>query len=146
MDATVSWGGPEFRFVNTLKHAILIKTSYTNSTLSVQLYGTREGITVTQRTGPQTNFTSAGIRKINDPAVPAGQEVRTGGGTGGFTVTVYRTVRRNGKVIRKDQFTSRYTPQDVIVKVGPPKPKDKTKGKGATGAPPGGTDTPPPPA
>ena len=32
MDATVSWGGPEFRFVNTLKHAIMIKTAYTNST------------------------------------------------------------------------------------------------------------------
>ncbi|MEA2468899.1 MAG: hypothetical protein QOJ57_3025, partial [Thermoleophilaceae bacterium] len=128
MDATVSWGGPEFRFVNTLKHAILIKTSYSNTTMSVQLYGTREGITVTQKTGPKSNFTSAGVRKINDPTVAAGQEVRTGGGTGGFTVTVYRSVKRNGKVIRKDQFTSRYTPQDVIVKVGPPKPKDKAKG------------------
>ena len=127
MDAAVSWGGPEFRFVNTLKHAILIKTSYTNSTMSVQLYGTREGITVTQQTGPRSSFTSAGVRKINDPTVAPGEEVRTGGGTGGFTVTVFRTVKRNGKVIRKDRFTSRYTPQDVIIKVGPPKPKDKAK-------------------
>lgn len=146
MDATVSWGGPEFRFVNTLKHAILIKTSYTNSTMSVQLYGTREGITVTQKTGPKSNFTSAGIRKINDPTVAPGQEVRTGGGTGGFTVTVFRTVRRNGKIIRKDQFTSRYTPQNVIIKVGPPKPKDKAKDPATgigTGTPPGDTGADP---
>ncbi len=143
MDATVSWGGPEFRFVNTLKHAILIKTSYTNSTMSVQLYGTREGITVTQKTGPKTNFTSAGVRKIPDASVAAGEEVRTGGGTGGFTVTVFRTVKRNGKVIRKDQFTSRYTPQDVIIKVGPPKPKeDKAKDPAGTGEP-GGNDAGP---
>ncbi len=133
MDATVSWGGPEFRFVNTLKHAILIKTSYTNSTMSVQLYGTREGITVTQKTSARSNFTSAGVRKIPDPTVAPGEEVRSGGGTGGFTVTVFRTVKRNGKVIRKDQFTSRYTPQDVIIKVGPPKPKDKAKDPAATG-------------
>jgi vancomycin resistance protein YoaR len=147
MDATVSWGGPEFRFVNTLKHAILIKTSYTNSTMSIQFYGTREGITVTQKTGPKSNFTSPGVRKINDPTVPAGEEVRSGGGNGGFTVTVFRTVKRNGKVIRKDQFTSHYTPEDVIIKVGPPKPKDKSKPKppAATGTDgsPGGTDVPP---
>ncbi len=141
MDAAVSWGGPEFRFVNTLKHAIMIKTSYTSSTMSVQLYGTREGITVTQKTSARSNFTSPGVRKIPDPTVAAGEEVRTGGGTGGFTVTVYRTVKRNGKVIRKDQFTSRYTPQDVIIKVGPKKPKDKAEdGAGAT---PGGTDADP---
>jgi hypothetical protein len=73
---------------------------------------------------------------MNDPTVAAGEEVRTGGGTGGFTVTVYRTVKRNGKVIRKDQFTSRYTPQDVIIKVGPPKPKDKTKTGAGDPAPP----------
>jgi len=149
MDATVSWGGPEFRFVNTLKHAILIKTSYTNSTLSVQFYGTREGITVSQRTGAKYGFTSPGVRRINDPTLPPGTEVQSGGGTGGFSVVVYRTVKRNGKVIRKDSFTSHYTPADVIIKVGPKKPKSKGKpkdpaGTSPTGADPGGTDQAPP--
>ena len=55
---------------------------------------------------------------------------------------MFRTVKRNGKVIRKDQFTSRYTPQDVIIKVGPPKPKDKAKAPAGTGEP-GGTDADP---
>jgi len=158
MDATVSWGGPEFRFVNTLKHAIMIKTSYTDASLSIQFYGTREGITVTKTTGPEYGFTSPGVRRIPDASVAPGTEVRTGGGGGGFSVVVYRTVRRNGKVIRKDQFTSHYVPSDVIVKVGPPKPKTKGKpktGGAATGASgdkagagnttttPGGTDQPP---
>lgn len=132
MDATVSWGGPEFRFVNTLKHAIMIKTSYTNSTMSVQFYGTREGITVTQKTGERHSFTSPGVRRIVDPSLEPGTEVREGGGSGGFTVTVYRTVKKNGKVIRKDEFTSHYTPADVILKVGPPKAKDD-KAKDAAG-------------
>jgi vancomycin resistance protein YoaR len=98
MDATVSWGGPELRFVNTLKHALLMRTSYTDSTLSVQLYGTREGIKVESSTGPQV-----------------------GNSAGGFTVTVFRTVKRGHKVIRKDSFTSVYIPQ------APPKPVVKPK-------------------
>jgi vancomycin resistance protein YoaR len=154
MDATVSWGGPEFRFVNTLKHAIMIKTAYTNATLSMQFYGTREGISVTKTTGPKYGFTSPGVRRIQDASVAPGTEVQAGGGTGGFSVVVYRTVRRNGKVIRKDQFPSRYVPADVILKVGPPKPKSKAKPKdpsapagtattpGTTAA--GGTDQQPP--
>src|SRR5207248_7555444 len=41
-DATVSSGGPDFKFENDLKHAILIKTSYTDSTLTFTFYGTNE--------------------------------------------------------------------------------------------------------
>src|SRR5215210_1284961 len=39
-DATVSWGGPDFSFRNDLKTAILIKTTYTDSTLTFSFYGT----------------------------------------------------------------------------------------------------------
>ena len=36
-DATVSWGGPDLKFRNDLKHGLLIKSSYTDSTLDVHL-------------------------------------------------------------------------------------------------------------
>ena len=39
-DATVSWGGPDFVFKNDLKTGILIKTRYTDSTLTFSFYGT----------------------------------------------------------------------------------------------------------
>ena len=38
-DATVSWGGPDFSFRNDLKTGILIKTTYTDSTLTFSFYG-----------------------------------------------------------------------------------------------------------
>ena len=136
MDATVSWGGPELRFVNTLRHAVLLRTSYTDSTLSMQLYGTREGITVTQSLGPISGGGGPQTKIVDDPTLPPGTEVREGGGGNGFSVTVFRVVKRNGKVIRKDSFRSDYTPQAIIVRRGPPKPKDKP----ATGT------TPEPPA
>jgi vancomycin resistance protein YoaR len=123
MDATVSWGGPELRFVNTLKHPIMIHFTYTDQTLSVQLYGQPEGVSVQQQTGPQTNPTQPGTQTVVDATLPVGARVTSVYGFGGFTVTVYRTVLRHGHVLFRDSFTSVYTPEDTVVKVGPtPKP------------------------
>jgi hypothetical protein len=36
----------------------------------------------------------------------------TGGGGPGFDVTVYRKVFEDGKLIRRDKFVSRYTPEN----------------------------------
>jgi vancomycin resistance protein YoaR len=113
-DATVSWGGPDFGFKNDLKHAILIKTSYTNSTLTFSFFGTSQGRRVTAATGPKTNWRSPEISYALDPYAPRGS-VRTvsGSGEAGFDVTVTRTVREGRRTIRKDSFTS------VYVAVGP---------------------------
>ena len=42
-DATVSWGGPDLKFKNDLKHGILVKASYTDATLTFTFYGTSGG-------------------------------------------------------------------------------------------------------
>ena len=55
-DATVSWGGPDLVFKNDLKHALLIKSSYTSSTLTFTFFGTPTGRRVTSTTSPQTNW------------------------------------------------------------------------------------------
>ncbi len=41
MDATVSWGGPDYKFTNNTPYPILIKTQYSNGYLTVQLIGTK---------------------------------------------------------------------------------------------------------
>lgn len=40
MDATVSWGGPEFRFKNTMSTPIMIEASASGGTVTVKLLGT----------------------------------------------------------------------------------------------------------
>ena len=111
-DATVSWGGPDFKFRNDLKHAILIKTSYTDSTLTFSFYGTGEGRTVTAREGEKVNWKEPTVTYALDPAAPAGSvRVERGDHQAGFDVTVSRTVKgADGRVIREDAFTSRYIP------------------------------------
>jgi vancomycin resistance protein YoaR len=108
-DATVSWGGPDLKFKNDLDHAILIKSSYTDSTLTFTFYGTRQGRRIDASTGPQVNFRSPQTSYAYDPAAPRGS-VRTVSGSKqqGFDITVFRKVYERGKLLRKDSFTSGY--------------------------------------
>jgi vancomycin resistance protein YoaR len=108
-DAAVSWGGPDFGFRNDLESALLIKASYTNDTLTFTFYGTSQGRTVEARTGPQTNWREPKLTYALDPTAPRGsRRVVTGTRQRGFDVTVFRTVKEDGKVIREDSFTSHY--------------------------------------
>jgi len=108
-DATVSWGGPDFAFKNDLKTGILIKTSYTSSTLTFSFYGTDPGRRVVSSTGERTNWRSPRTTYALDPYAPRGS-VRTvsGSNQSGFDVTVTRKVFEHGKLERRDAFTSSY--------------------------------------
>jgi vancomycin resistance protein YoaR len=120
-DATVSWGGPDFKFRNDLKHGLLIKSSYTDSTLTFTFYGTPEGRRIVATTGPETNFRAPTMSYAVDPSAPAGSvDVVPGSGAQGFDVTVKRTVYdRNGKLLRRDSFFSRYVPDGSTTVYGP---------------------------
>jgi vancomycin resistance protein YoaR len=122
-DATVSWGGPDFRFRNDMKHGILIKTSYTDSTLTFTFYGTSEHRRVVSHTGPQTRWTSPSMNYAVDPNAPRGSvKVVKGTGEQGFDVTVDREVyNAKGKLMRRDVFRSHYIPDSPTTVYGPGK-------------------------
>ncbi|MFL5954838.1 MAG: VanW family protein [Gaiellaceae bacterium] len=120
-DATVSWGGPDFEFKNDLKHGLLIKTSYTDATLTFTFYGTDEKRRVVAKTGPRTNWTSPSMNYAIDPNAPR-RSVKVVDGTGekGFDVTVERTVYdTEGKELRHDVFKSHYIPDSPTKVYGP---------------------------
>src|SRR5262249_14172751 len=71
-DATVAWGGPDFEFRNDLKHGILVKTTYTDATLTFTFYGTPEHRRVASRTGPQVDWRRPGMSYAVDPSAPRG--------------------------------------------------------------------------
>ncbi|HEY6962484.1 MAG TPA: VanW family protein [Gaiellaceae bacterium] len=120
-DATVSWGGPDFKFRNDLRHGLLIKASYTDQTLTFTVYGTPEGRRVVSRTGPQTNWTSPSMNYAIDPAAPRGSvKVVAGTGEQGFDIEVWRKVYdRAGKLLRSDLFKSHYIPDSPTTVYGP---------------------------
>jgi vancomycin resistance protein YoaR len=119
-DATVSWGGPDLVFKNDLDHAILIKSSYTDSTLTFTFFGAPQGRRVVATTTPKTNWTQPQTSYAYDPYAPSGS-IRTSSGTNalGFDVTVRRTVYENDRLIRRDAFSSRYVPVGPTMIYGP---------------------------
>jgi vancomycin resistance protein YoaR len=119
MDAAVSWGGPDLVFTNDTAHGILIRMSYTDTTLTTGFYSTSRGLTVEQRATEPSAIRAPGTRYLLDPTLTGAATVRQTRGQQGFDVTVHRVVRQGDAVLREDSFRSAYDPEDVVVHVGP---------------------------
>ncbi len=120
-DATVSWGGPDLVFRNDLGHGLLIKSSYTDQTLTFTFYGTPSGRRIVSSTGPQVNWKRPSLAYAVDPNAPR-NSVKVVPGTGelGFDVSVTREVyATSGKEIRHDVFKSHYIPDSSTAVYGP---------------------------
>ncbi|HYY76758.1 MAG TPA: VanW family protein, partial [Gaiellaceae bacterium] len=118
-DATVSWGGPDLVFKNDLDNAVLIKVSYTDATFTVSFYGTKQGRKVVSTTSEPTNYTTPRLQYAVDPSAPPKSLRHAGGGGPGFDVNVHREVYERGKLIREDNFFTRYVPQNPTAIYGP---------------------------
>jgi vancomycin resistance protein YoaR len=117
-DCTVSWGGPDFKWTNDTGAWVLIKTSASSSSLTISLWGTSSGNTVTYTTSDFTNVVPFPIKQVPDPTLAAGAQIIDDPGVNGGRVTVVRTVTRNGVVVRTDTFVSKYNPKEQSVRVG----------------------------
>ena len=119
MDAAVSWGGPDLVFTNDTPHAILIRMSYTDTTLTTGFYSTSRGLTVERRAGEPTAVREPRTRYVLDATLTGAATVQETRGERGFDATVERVVRQGDEVLREDAFRSSYDPEDVVVRVGP---------------------------
>ena len=121
-DATVSWGGPDFKFRNDLKHGLLIKTSYTDSTLTFTFYGTTEHRRVVAHDGPEDELDGAvdELRGRPERAARLG-EGRRGHGRAGLRRQRRRarSTTRDGKVLRTTRSSSHYIPDSPTTVYGP---------------------------
>ncbi|MCX8007133.1 MAG: VanW family protein [Coriobacteriia bacterium] len=117
-DATVSWGGPDFKFRNDTEHWILIATSYTSSTVTISLYGTDPGYEVSYTTSDFFDLRDYPVREVKDPTLPVGTRIIEEKGVKGRSVIVKRVVKKGGVVVRTDTFKSVYRPAEEVVRVG----------------------------
>jgi vancomycin resistance protein YoaR len=89
-DATVYQPAPDFRFLNDMKTPILLKTSVVGSKVRFEVWGTSDGRSV----------------KINGPFTTEKKP------DGSLTAAVAQIVTRAGKVIREENFVSKYQSAD----------------------------------
>lgn len=106
-EATVAWGSKDLRFRNNSKNGIFITTSYTDTSVTVTMWGT-ERFEVTA--GQSERYNVVDFETIRD----ADPRCLPQGGVPGFQVDVYRTLERRGRVVDRETYTALYAPTPEV--------------------------------
>lgn len=96
-EATMGWRSPELIFRNNTENAVVIRTSHTDTSITVKIYGDNGGLLVEAGLSGRYNHTSMTTVKRQNPelAAPYCSEATAKvaqKGAGGWSVTVYRYI------------------------------------------------------
>lgn len=119
-DAAVSY--PEMDLVWSNHHTsdILLKLSYTDTTITASLYSTPIGYKVSTETGEWEDGEKYKTTFETDDTLEKGSYYLKTTGADGSQITIVRTVKdMHGNIVKEDTFTSVYTPKDEVYLVGP---------------------------
>lgn len=121
MDATVSWGGPNYRFANNTDYPIKVESVYAKGYLTMSLYGTKvDDVTVkmTNKTLSTTPFT---VVYEDDPTLAPGTETVKVTPYTGYKVETYRNLYDGeGKLISSTfEAASNYMARNRVIVRGP---------------------------
>jgi vancomycin resistance protein YoaR len=121
MDATVSWGGPDYKFTNNTEYPIKIVTSYVNNKLTVKILGTNVDGSYGHMTHEQLSTTAWETTYQEDPTIaPGTQSVKTTAYTGSKWRTYHHIYDANGKLIDSHyEATSDYKARNKVILVAP---------------------------
>jgi len=117
-EATLSYPQLDVKFTNNTEGAIIVKTAHTSTSVTVSLYGQPRATAVSARHGERTQPRTFQTDVRTTSALFQGQERVLQRGTGGFTVTVTRTVELLGGGTEQRTITTVYVPQTRIVERG----------------------------
>ena len=117
LEATVAWGSLDLRFKNDSPYGVLIKSSITNSSVTVTMYSTKR-YRITAEFGPRTNIRP--FKTVYDPSPTCVVQP----GVEGFRIVVTRVFHDlSGKVVKREPLTTSYNVADDIHCGTKPKPK-----------------------
>ena len=117
LDATVSWGAPDFKFKNSRSYPVKIVATTQNKRLSISIYGLKEEVEyevelVSYRTGTvpySTVYTT-------DSSLPKGQTKVVQAGSNGAKSEAYKILKLNGKEVSRTLLSKdTYSPHNQIV-------------------------------
>ena len=104
-DATVSWGGPDYKFVNNSSAAIGIRASYYNQTCTVSIYGIpvlEDGVTHSLKSTKLSETDPPAPTYEEDPTLAPGAEKVKSNGSKGSKWETRLIVAKNGEVVSQD--------------------------------------------
>lgn len=134
-DAAVSYPDLDFVWRNDTASDVLLRATYTDSSITVTLYGVDPGFIVSSETGDWVEGEKHATKTIVDDTLTPGTSYTKTAGTDGMEITVVRTVKsKDGSVIRKDAFASTYSPVTEVIIKGPDAEDAGADGKDAAAA------------
>lgn len=121
MDATVSWGGPNYRFRNDTNYPIKVESVYSKGYLTMSLYGTKVDDTTVKMTNKTLSTTPFTVVYEDDATLPAGTEAVKVTPYTGYKVETYRNLYDGeGNLISSTfEATSDYKARNKIILKGP---------------------------
>lgn len=112
MDATVSWGGPDYKFRNQSDAPVGILAEFKDRVLTISIYGLpvlEEGVTRSLESVKTASLGAPAPSYVEDPTLPPGTESVRKSGSGGSKWTTYLVTARDGAVVSKElDHTSTY--------------------------------------
>ncbi len=137
MDATVSWGGPDYKFTNNTSYPLKIVAKYDKGNLTVQLWGTKTddlSVKMTYDTLSTTPFEE--VEQLDPTLSPGQRQVKVTPYTG-YKVKTYRNIfDGSGALVSSDvEDISDYKHRNRLVLVGPPKEEAVETGGAAPSVP-----------
>lgn len=119
-DATVAYGGKDFKFKNTRKYPIKIVASAKNGIVSISIAGIKEETEYdVVLTSSVLSTTPCKIVYENNSALEEGKQKVIQSGYTGKTSIAYKILKLNGKTISKTVLSKDvYKPMDRIIEVG----------------------------
>ena len=121
MDATVSWGGPDYKFKNNTPYPVKICAWRTSGYITVELWGTKTDATYVKMEYEVNETYPSGTSYKEDASVPKGSTKIVDSGRNGMKVTTYRCVYgSDGKLLsKKVEDISKYSPRNAEIHVAP---------------------------
>ncbi len=109
MDATIYSPRPDFKFINTTDHYILIQGKVEGTKITFDIYGTKDGRTVNITDPVVYGVTAPGEDiYIDDPTLAPGEVKQIDHGHPGAKASFEYTVTKGGKAINRQTFKSAY--------------------------------------
>ena len=129
LDATVSWGAPDYVFKNNTKYPIKVVAGYANGVCTCEIWGTKTDNITVKFVNEVLSRNPYKTVTVKDDTKPVGYSAVTEEGENGSRVQTYRELYDgNGKLIsRTKESFSVYTRRDQVVTVGTKKPKTEKK-------------------
>nr|WP_325185356.1 VanW family protein [uncultured Oscillibacter sp.] len=121
LDATVSWGGPDYKFTNNTDYPIKIETVYEKGYLTVRILGTNLDGTYVKMTYEPLSSTPFEVVYEDDPTLAPGEEVVKVTPYTGYKGRTYRNVYAADGTLLSSEYeaTSDYKVRNRVILRGP---------------------------